>query len=191
VVSINTYPETHAEYALAALNAGAHLVNDISGGRNQSMFELCAERGAPLVIMHMQGNPLTMQNQPKYESVIEEVASYLLEQARSAEEHGVSSIVLDPGIGFGKKLSDNIDLLNGLGDILGSDYPILVGASRKKMIQMIEGRDSDPQDRDWGSIAIHLHSFIKGVSILRVHNVRAHSQAIKVWEALHSNSSEL
>lgn len=187
IISIDSYkPEVVKE----SLQAGAHIANDISGGRDEKIFDICAEIGAPLVIMHMQGEPLTMQKNPKYENAPQEVASFLLSQAHRARQQGVSSLMLDPGIGFGKRLEDNITLLNDIADELGSEYPLLIGASRKKMIQMIEGRESHARDRDWGSIATHLYSIMRGASMIRVHNVRAHSQAMKVWNALTSDQKQ-
>ncbi len=184
IISIDSYKPAVVEEALAA---GAHMANDISGGRNETMFRVCANFGAPIVLMHMQGNPLSMQENPNYIHVVREVSDFLIMQAGKAKRAGINSVIIDPGIGFGKKIQDNLDLIRNLRILSNDMYPLLLGASRKSLIPKIEGRESGPLDRDPGSIALHLWGLNQGANIIRVHNVRAHAQAMKVWSAIISN----
>ena len=181
IISIDSYkPEVVDE----ALKAGAHIANDISGGRHPDMFEVCARHGVPLIIMHMQGEPLSMQKNPTYKDAESEIFNYLLEQANAAIKAGVPSLMLDPGIGFGKRLEDNFALLCSLNWLANYEYPVLLGASRKRTIEMIEGIKTNAVDRDAGSIALHLYGRDQNVSMVRVHNVREHAQALRVWQAI-------
>lgn len=180
LVSVDTYkPEVAAE----ALRAGAHLVNDVSGLRDPEMVRVCAEVGAPAVVMHMQGTPRTMQRAPHYDDVQREVLAQLHGTAQRALAAGVPSVMLDPGIGFGKTLTHNLTLLKGLPELVASGYPVLLGASRKGLIRELAG-ESAACERDPGSVALHLWGAQQGVAMVRVHNVSAHAQALKVWEAL-------
>lgn len=182
LLSIDTYkPEVAAE----ALKAGAHLINDVSGLRNPEMVQVCAAAGAPAVIMHMQGTPGTMQRNPHYDDVGLEVQTYLQTTAERALAVGVPSVMLDPGIGFGKTLEHNLALLKGLPELVALGYPVLLGASRKGLIQTLAGETPTPaSERDPGSVALHLWGAASGAAMVRVHNVRAHLQALRVWEAL-------
>ncbi len=181
LISIDSYkPEVVHE----ALKAGAHIANDISGGRKPEMFEVCAELGVPLILMHMQGEPLSMQKSPQYEDAKTEIFDYLVTQGNAAFEAGVPSVMLDPGIGFGKRLDDNFALLSNLNELAAQGFPVLLGASRKRTIEMIEGIKSNAADRDAGSVALHLYGRDQNVAMVRVHNVRAHAQALRVWQAL-------
>jgi dihydropteroate synthase len=171
------------EVARAALEAGAHLVNDVTGLRDPALRAVCAEYGAPAVVMHMQGEPGTMQRDPTYEDVAAEVFGFLREQATRALAEGVPGVLLDPGIGFGKTREHNLTLLRALPALCAGEYPVLVGASRKRLIDYLAGVP-DARDRDPGSIAIHLHAATTGASMVRVHDVPGHVQALRVWEAV-------
>jgi len=181
LISIDTRKPQVAE---AALRAGAHLVNDIAGLTDPAMLEVCARFGAPAVVMHMRGQPQSMQRSPQYRDVVLEVLEFLTAQASLALEAGVPGVLLDPGIGFGKKLEHNLALLRGLERLTALGYPVLVGASRKSFIGRLSGSELDAADRDPGSVAVHLGCVQKGAAMLRVHNVRMHKQALEVWEAV-------
>jgi dihydropteroate synthase len=165
-----------------ALDSGFKIVNDITGLENDEVSKLCAEYGASAVIMHMQGTPQTMQDNPKYENIISDVYSFLEQRILKAESFGVSDIIVDIGIGFGKTLEDNLLLIKHLENFLTLGKQVLVGASRKSMIDKIS--PSSAQNRLGGTIALHLEAVNNGASILRVHDVREHVQAIKVKERL-------
>ncbi len=180
LVSVDTYKP---EVAAAALRAGAHLVNDVSGLRDPEMVRVCAEAGAPAVVMHMQGTPQTMQRAPHYSDAPREVFAELQRAAERALAAGVPSVMLDPGIGFGKTAAHNLALLRGLADLVALGYPVLLGASRKGLVRELAG-ESVADERDPGSVALHLWGAQQGVAMVRVHNVPAHAQALKVWAAL-------
>ena len=165
-----------------ALDVGFKIVNDITGLANDAVCELCAEYDATAVIMHMQGTPQTMQNNPTYNSVLDDVYTFLQERVEKAERFGVKDIVLDVGIGFGKTLEDNIALIKNLENFLRLDKPLLVGASRKSMIDKIF--PSSVEERLPGTLALHLEAVRNGASIVRVHDVYAHKQALAVQKAL-------
>ena len=184
LLSVDTYKP---EVAAAALKAGAHLINDVSGLRDPEMVRVCAAAGAPAVVMHMQGTPGTMQQNPHYDDVRLEVQTYLKTTAAQALAAGVPSVMLDPGIGFGKTTEHNLALLRGLPELVALGYPVLLGASRKGLIRVLAGESAanlPAAERDPGSVALHLWGAAAGVAMVRVHNVRAHAQALKVWEAL-------
>jgi len=181
VISIDTSKPEVAERALAA---GTHLVNDVTGLGNPEMLTLCARAGAPAVIMHMQGEPGTMQLDPRYRDVVAEVRSFLTARARAALQAGVPDVMIDPGIGFGKTLAHNLALLRSLPELVATGYPVLVGGSRKRLIEALAG-DSAPAERDPGSLALHLFAAAKGVAMVRAHRVGMHRQALAVWGALH------
>ncbi len=171
------------EVARAALRAGAHLVNDVTGLQNPALRDVCAEHGAPAVIMYMQGEPRTMQRAPVYENVVTEVEAFLSAQAERALAQGVPSVVLDPGFGFGKTVAHNLALVRHLDRLVALDHPVLLGASRKKTIHTLADVPA-AADRDPGSLALHLYAAARGAALLRVHNVAAHAQALTVWEAV-------
>ena len=184
ILSVDTYKP---EVAAAALHAGAHLINDVSGLRDPEMVRVCAAAGAPAVVMHMQGTPRTMQASPHYDDALLEVQTYLKTTAVRALAAGLPSVMLDPGIGFGKTAEHNLALLRGLPDLVALGYPVLLGASRKGLIRALAGEsaaDIPAAERDPGSVALHLWGAAVGVAMVRVHNVRAHAQALRVWEAL-------
>jgi dihydropteroate synthase len=161
-----------AEVARAAIDAGAVMVNDVTALRgDRAMFEVVAETGAGLALMHMQGTPQTMQQAPHYDDVVGEVARFLGERARFAIEHGVAKnrIVLDPGIGFGKTLRHNLDLLANLHLLTELGYPVLVGPSRKGFIGQLT--QQSVEGREWGTAAVVALAIGQGATILRVHDV--------------------
>ena len=180
LISIDT---CKPEVAHEALKAGAHLVNDVTGLKNPEMITVCAEAGASAVIMHMQGEPRTMQADPVYEDVVAEVAAFLRRQADEALARGVPSVVLDPGFGFGKTVAHNLALVKHLDKLTEVGHPVLLGASRKSSLGKLTGV-SEAAGRDFASVALHLYGAQRGAAMLRVHNVPAHVQALKVWEAL-------
>ncbi len=165
-----------------AMESGFKIVNDITGLANDAVCGLCAKYEATAVIMHMQGTPQTMQNSPSYENVLGEVYEFLQERILKAESFGIKDIVLDVGIGFGKTLEHNLMLIKHLGNFLTLGYPILVGASRKSMIDKIY--PSSISDRLPGTLALHLEALKNGASILRVHDVKEHKQALEIYKAL-------
>jgi len=177
--SIDSYEPKVISYAL---EAGFKIVNDITGLENDEVCKLCAEYDAKAVIMHMQGTPLTMQKNPEYEHILSDVYSFFETRIEKAELFGVKDIILDVGIGFGKTLKHNLMLIKHLEHFLTLEKELLVGASRKSMIDKIS--PSLPSDRLSGTISLHLEAVRNGASIIRVHDVPEHSQAIKVYKAL-------
>jgi len=165
-----------------ALSSGFSIVNDITGLQNSEVCKLCSTHNATAVIMHMQGTPQTMQNSPKYNDIINDVYKFFKFRIDRAESFGVKDIVLDVGIGFGKSLDDNIKLIKNLENFLTLNKKLLIGASRKSMIDKIFA--SKTEDRLAGTLAIHLKAIRNGASIIRVHDVYEHAQAIKVTQAL-------
>ena len=182
LLSVDT---TKPEVAEAALDAGADIVNDISAGLDPRMARLAARHGAGFVLMHMKGMPKTMQAAPHYDDVIGEVRAFFTERLESAKAFGLDaeSIVLDPGLGFGKRLEDNLALIDGLGAFAPLGRPLLVGASRKAFIgKILDAPSAD--DRLEGSIAAAVMAVARGAHILRVHDVRAVRRAAQVAEAI-------
>ena len=186
-ISIDT---KDVEVAVAALDAGASIINDITALSDERMAELAGERGVPVILMHMRGTPATMQTEPKYADVVGEVLQYLLDRARRAEQFGVAKerIFIDPGIGFGKTLDHNLTLLKNIDKFVTSGYHVLVGTSRKSFIGKITGKE-DPADRIFGTAATVALCAAAGVSILRVHDVAQMLDAIKVTEAIKNATS--
>ena len=164
------------------------IINDISALADGGAIELLAAHpDTGICLMHMQGLPETMQNNPQYQDVVAEVAGYLKARAQTGQAAGILSdrIVLDPGIGFGKNLQHNIQLMRHLPDLQAqTDLPLLIGVSRKRMIGEITG-ETDPTQRIHGSVAAALYAAERGAAILRVHDVKATADALKVWQALH------
>jgi len=181
-VSVDT---RHASVAEACVAAGASIINDVSGFRDPAMVEVAAGCEAGLVVMHMLGEPKTMQAEPRYEDVVNEVTGYLIAQATVLEAAGVSRdrIALDPGIGFGKTVEHNVALLQGLPQLASFGYPVLVGVSRKRFIGELTGVP-EPVDRVPGSVAAACYAAEHGAHILRVHDVAETLQALKVVAAL-------
>jgi len=181
-VSIDTSKLAVAE---AALDAGASIVNDVTAFKHQpEMAALCAERGVGVVLMHMPGNPRTMQDDPRYEDVVDEVKAFLAERMEFTNGQGVEEerIWLDPGIGFGKTLEHNLELLRRLGELRGLGRPLVVGTSRKSFIGKVDG--SAVEDRIGGSIASSVLAAAEGADVLRVHDVAEMAQALAVTNAV-------
>jgi len=183
-VSIDTYK---ASVARAALEAGAAIVNDITALGDPEMAGTVASFGAGLILMHMQGTPQTMQQDPRYTDVVDAVRAFLAGRRGVAERAGVpvENIVLDPGVGFGKALEHNLELLARMDELVAMGSPILVGVSRKRFIGMLTGTD-EPRDRGPGSLAAMLAARARGVSIFRVHDAGAARQALTVFDAIRS-----
>ncbi len=176
------------EVAKAALEAGAAMINDITGLSDERLGELAAERQAPVVLMHIQGTPARMQIEPKYSDVVGEVLEFLLGRAALAERLGIAKerIFIDPGIGFGKTLEHNLVLLRNLDKFVASGYRVLVGTSRKSFIGKITGRE-DPMQRAFGTAATVAICAAAGVSVVRVHDVAQMADVIKVVGAVNRN----
>lgn len=168
------------EVARAALEGGAHLVNDITGLR-EPMLEVLAEHGASGVAMHMQGEPRTMQKSPRYRDVVAEVREFLADRLAEALEHDVPCMI-DPGIGFGKTLDQNLALLANLAELRSLGAPLLIGVSRKSMLGQLTGAEVD--ERVEASVAAHLMAALQGAEVLRVHDVLAHRRALVVARAI-------
>ena len=182
-VSIDT---TLAEVARFALDAGAEMVNDVSAGRDDGeLLPLAGRRGAPVVLMHMLGAPKTMQADPSYDDVVAEVRDFLAERLAAAEDAGVprERCIVDPGIGFGKRLEHNLALLAGVGVLGELGAAVMVGPSRKRFIGELTGQ-GDPQQRLGGSIAACLLARANGATIFRVHDVGETVQALAVAGAI-------
>jgi len=177
-ISIDTYK---CEVALAALEAGAAMINDITALSDERMGELAAEQQVPVVLMHMQGTPATMQTEPKYQDVVGEVRQFLLERAKRAEQFGIPKerIFIDPGIGFGKTLEHNLLILRGIQKFVETDYRVLVGTSRKSFIGKLTGKE-EPAERIFGTAASVALCAAAGVSIVRVHDVAEMVDVVKV-----------
>lgn len=173
--------------AAAAIAAGAHIVNDVGGLRLPAMVELCAAAGVPAIVMHMRGDPGDMQQNPQYDDVVGEVVQWLLEHADTALAQGVPSVMVDPGIGFGKTLAHNVALLRALP--LTDRFPTLIGASRKQSILQMASL-APSTDRDVGSIAAHLFAARHGAAMVRVHDVAGHRQAFAVETYLTTDSPD-
>ena len=165
-----------------ALDNGFNIVNDITGLENDEVAKLTAKYNAMVIIMHKKGNTSTMQDNPFYENVILEVDKFFQERIKKANNFGINKIVLDVGIGFGKRLEDNLKLINNLEHFKKFGCEIMMAASRKSMIDAIVS--SSVEDRLAGTLAIHLQSIKNGASIIRCHDVKEHFQAIKVQEQI-------
>ena len=183
VISVDTTLSTVAE---AAVNAGAAMLNDISAAREDpAMLELAADRGLPICLMHMQGSPETMQDNPQYDDVVDDVLGFLSERIECALQKGVAddAIIVDPGIGFGKTAEDNLNLLRALDRFVALGPPVLLGASRKRFISAL-GREYAPHERVAGSCATTVLGYLAGVKYFRVHDVFEHKQALDVCSAI-------
>lgn len=177
-VSIDT---RHAAVAEAAVAAGACVVNDVSGLRDPAMRAVAARHGVPAVAMHMPvDDPAAMQHHTDYVDVVDDVVAFLSDHAALALADGVPSVILDPGIGFGKTIEQNVALIRRLDELVALGHPVLVGASRKRFIGVLAGVER-PEDRVTGTIAVHLASVARGARLLRAHDVAAHRQALTMW----------
>jgi len=181
LVSVDTMkPEVMRE----ALAAGAAIVNDVRALREPGALDAVAATSAGVCLMHMQGEPRTMQAQPVYDDVVRDVRAFLVERAAACEAAGIARerIVVDPGIGFGKTVLHNLALLRQLGDLAATGYPVLVGVSRKSTLGILTGQAES--DRLAGSVAAALAAVTRGARIVRVHDVRATVDALRVWHAI-------
>jgi dihydropteroate synthase len=181
-VSIDT---SKAAVAQAALDAGAAMVNDVMALRGDpELAQLCAERGCEVVLMHMQGTPRTMQADPTYGDVVDDVRAFLSERIDEATSAGIGEdrIWIDPGIGFGKTVEHNTELLRRLGELRDLGRPIAVGTSRKSFLGKLTGRDVE--DRIGGSVASNVLALRAGAEMLRVHDVLETAQAVRVAQAI-------
>jgi dihydropteroate synthase len=183
-ISIDTRKAAVAE---AALEAGANIWNDVTAlSEDPAALDTAARLGVPVILMHMQGQPQTMQDDPRYGNVVAEVCSYLAERAHLAMAAGVAreAISLDPGIGFGKTLNHNLALLSNLDGLKALGFPVVLGVSRKRFIQGLDPSAGSAKDRLGGSIAAALAGARAGVDVLRVHDVGQTAQALAVWQAI-------
>lgn len=181
-ISIDTY---NYEVAVAALEAGAAMINDITALSDERMGRLAAEHQVPVVLMHMQGTPKTMQLEPKYNDVVTDVLDFLLARAKRAEKFGIpkNRIFIDPGLGFGKTLEHNLELMRNIDKFVATDYRVLVGPSRKSFIGKMTGKQ-DPADRTFGTAAAVAICAAAGASIVRVHDVAEMADVVRAANAI-------
>ena len=188
----NKYPEIlisvdtrNHQVARLAIENGAKMVNDVSGLRDQKMVDLVLETGCIVCIMHMQGEPGSMQEQPLYDDVVEEVAQYLESKAAELVKRGHSKdkIIIDPGIGFGKNHQHNIALMRAISRFKASGYDLLWGISRKSVIGQLTGK-STAKERLAGTLGSSIFAALNGVDIIRVHDVDEHNDMLNVYQAL-------
>jgi len=179
IFSIDSYTPSVIEYAL---KSGFSYVNDITGLENDEVCRLVAHYNATAIIMHMQGRPQDMQNKPTYSNILEEVNVFFRERIAKAKRFGIEKIILDVGIGFGKTLEHNLKLINKLNYFTSFGYELLIGASRKSMIDSISS--AKVNDRLAGTLVLHVEALRKGASIVRVHDVFEHNQAMEVFKRL-------
>jgi dihydropteroate synthase len=180
-ISIDT---SKPEVMRAAVAAGADMVNDVNALQTPGAIEACVELAVPVCLMHMQGEPRTMQQQPQYHDVVRDVAGFLRQRSQACIDAGIDSndIVLDPGFGFGKTLQHNLDLLDGLDAICELELPILVGISRKSMLGAILDKPID--ERLYGGIAAAVIAHTRGARLFRVHDVAPTRDALAICDAL-------
>jgi dihydropteroate synthase len=182
LISIDTMKP---EVAQAALEEGADIINDITGMSDPRMAEVAARSGAGVIVMHMQGTPRTMQQAPHYDDVVAEVRAFFEKQIQSLTEVGIvpEQIALDPGIGFGKTLEHNLNLLRSLSALRISDHPFVVGVSRKSSLGRLIG-DDRMESRAWPTVALTSWLRENGAEIFRVHDVKPNAEALHMTEAI-------
>lgn len=171
-----------------ALNAGALFINDVSGlQKSPAMAKLAASFNAAYILMHAQGSPQDMQDNPYYAHVTADIVDFLVQQSVLLQQEGVEHIIVDPGIGFGKSLNHNLQIIAGLDKVVEIGFPVMLGASRKSMFgQLLDNRGVE--GRLAGTLAAHYHGLMQGVRILRVHDVQEASDSVRVFEALQAAS---
>ena len=181
-ISIDT---SKPEVALAAIQAGAAIINDVTGFRDPAMINVAAETNAGCVVMHMLGNPRTMQADPTYDNVVTEIGAFFEERLATLNAGGVDreSIVFDPGIGFGKTLKHNLELLRHPDRIIVGERPLLLGISRKSLLGTLTGTDQ-AKERDWSTVAVTSLTRELGIPLHRVHDVKANVEALRMIEAM-------
>ena len=180
-ISIDT---RKADVAAEALDAGATIVNDVSGGADPAMFDVVRDREAAVVLMHMRGEPTTMQEAPHYDDVVGEVHEFLRQRIEAAELAGIDPerIAIDPGIGFGKNLDHNLELMHGVDALLDLGRPVMVGPSRKKFIGTI--LDLPEEERVEGTVGAVVWMVARGAHVVRVHDVKEVVRAVRVSDAI-------
>jgi dihydropteroate synthase len=182
LISVDT---TKAEVARAALAAGAHVINDISGLTfDREMPAVCAAAGAGVVCMHIRGTPQTMQDDPRYDNVVEEICRFLAERLVKLEQMGIvrEQVVIDPGIGFGKTAAHNLEILRSIPRFRELGRPVCIGHSRKRFLKKLLGRPVD--ERSFGTVGISVAVALQGAEILRVHDVAATRDAVVACQAV-------
>ena len=181
-ISIDT---SKPDVMMAAVKAGANIVNDVNGLRAPGALEVCADLNLPVCVMHMQGEPRTMQANPKYSDVVDDVKLFFEQRIESCCDAGIirQNIILDPGFGFGKALEHNLQLLKRLNEFQAFELPVLVGLSRKSMLEKILG-GAAPEDRLHASVAAAVLARLGGAAIFRVHDVQPTVDALKVCDAM-------
>lgn len=181
IISVDTFRADVAKMCIE--EGGAHIINDISGGTlDKHMFRTVARLRVPYILMHIQGEPHTMQQAPHYDNLEQEVFLFLSQRVDQLHQLGVADIILDPGFGFGKTLAHNYELMNRLEDFREFDLPLLVGISRKSMIHKLLG--TTPAEALGGTIALNTIALMKGAHILRVHDVRAAVETVRIVETM-------
>lgn len=184
IISVDTFRADVAKMCIE--EGGAHIINDISGGTlDKHMFRTVARLRVPYILMHIQGEPHTMQQAPHYDNLEQEVFLFLSQRVDQLRQMGVADIILDPGFGFGKTLAHNYELMNCLEDFREFDLPLLVGISRKSMIYKLLG--TTPAEALGGTIALNTIALLKGAHILRVHDVRAAVETVRIVDAMKQN----
>lgn len=180
-ISIDTYKSSVAQ---EALKAGADIINDISGLRfDPNMVKVAREFRAPVVVMHIKGTPKDMQKNPQYEDLLRELLEYFEERINTLKKEEIKQIIIDPGIGFGKRYEDNLKIINNLSEFKIFRCPVLVGTSRKSFIGLSLG-ERPPEERLYGTLAANVVALMNGASIIRVHDVKPHKDMIKVLKAI-------
>ena len=182
-ISIDTYKP---EVAAFCLNNGFNMVNDISGGRNIKMLEVVSDFNVPLVLMHMKGNPKNMQKDTKYTNIIEDIKSYFDKQLNLAVKYGINvrNLILDPGIGFGKSIKQNDDIIKNLKEFKSFDIPILIGLSRKSFLTY---KNNKPENRLESTLAITALAINNGADIIRVHDIDKSIEVLSVIDRILKN----
>lgn len=176
ILSVDTF---RSEIARRSIDNGADIINDISAGNlDLEMFDIVADLNVPYIMMHMQGTPQTMQDNPHYNCIEKEVVNYFLNKVKTLQQKGLSKIIIDPGFGFGKTLEHNYQLLNNLEELHTLELPLLVGVSRKSMVYKV--LETDAKNSLNGTTAIHTLCLSKGASILRVHDVKEAVECVKL-----------
>jgi dihydropteroate synthase len=176
ILSVDTF---RSEIARRSIDNGADIINDISAGNlDPQMFDAVADLNVPYIMMHMQGTPQTMQDNPHYNCIEKEVVNYFLNKVKTLQQKGLSKMIIDPGFGFGKTLEHNYQLLNNLEDLHTLELPLLVGVSRKSMVYKV--LETDAKNSLNGTSAIHTLCLSKGASILRVHDVKEAVECVKL-----------
>lgn len=177
--SIDSYKPKVVEQAL---EAGATIINDITGLQNNDICKIAAKYQVPVIVMHMQGTPKNMQQSPQYDEVVNDIKLFFKQQIEKAEKYSIKDVILDPGIGFGKTLQHNLEILRRLSEFKSLNKPVLIGASRKSFINMIQ--PTPVEERLEGTLAAHAVAVMHGANIIRVHDVKEHKKMLVVLDAI-------